>query len=156
MKQTVAYLLERVELHIRTLAAIAVLVGDEIKLASGRELFERVADAAFRHHDDLGSVARFTPIDYGGGGAYEIGEGEHRFGTLGMRYHFGLRMRHLGIHQSARGKRRVDDAGPLPDLHVLSAGLALYVCAKVAVRQEEHGLFARNGIDDLHRVARGA
>ena len=56
----------------------------------------------------------------------------------------------------AGGKCGMDDAGALPDLHVLAAGLLPDVVAQVDVGQEQNGLLGRNRIDDFHRVAGGA
>jgi hypothetical protein len=63
----------------------------------------------------------------------------------------------LGARAHApRRKRGVDDAGALPDLHVLAAGLALDVVAQVDVRQEQDGFSAGIEFTTCHGVARGA
>ena len=103
-----------------------------------------------------GGVAGHAPLDQGRSGADEIRHGEHRFGTFRMRHHFGARMLRLRLRQPPRREGGMHDAGALPDLHVLAPGLLLHVVAQIAVRQEEHGLFRRNRIDDLHGIARGA
>ena len=55
--QAVAQFLQRVALHVRALAAIAVLVGDEIELSCrGASLFERMLHAALGHDDEFVGV----------------------------------------------------------------------------------------------------
>src|SRR5579885_1038373 len=77
-------LLERVQLHIRALAAVAILVRDEMKLFARRELFERIPDSALRHHDKFGSALLRAPIDDGRSGTDEIGHAQHLSGALRM------------------------------------------------------------------------
>ena len=77
-------------------------------------------------------------------GADEIRHGEHGF--AGIRdgpppWRRGCSRLRLG--QPARGEGGMHDAGALPDLHVLAAGLLLDVVAQVAVGQEQHGLLRR-------------
>ena len=50
----------------------------------------------------------------------------------------------------------MDDAGALPDPHVFAAGLLFHVIAQIHIRQEQDRLLARNRVDDVHGVARGA
>ena len=48
----------------------------------------------------------------------------------------------------------MDDAGALPDLHVLAAGLLLHIVAQIDVGQKQNRLLGRNRIHHRHRVAR--
>src|SRR5690349_11526119 len=61
--QAIAKLLERVELHVRALAAIAVLVGHVVEALVRRLSLERVVDTALRHHDELIGIAGRAPFD---------------------------------------------------------------------------------------------
>ena len=55
---------------------------------------------------------------------------QHVARALGMRRDQRLRMLGASFDQPARRERRVHDAGALPDLHVLAAGLLLHVVAR--------------------------
>src|SRR3954451_24293182 len=61
--QRIAQLLERVQTHVGTLAAIAVLVSNEVELLARRQLFERITHTALGHNDELISRLGGTPID---------------------------------------------------------------------------------------------
>src|SRR5579863_10061222 len=65
--QRVAQLFERIALHVGTLAAIALLVSNEIKFLAGRQLLKRVTDAALGHDDELLGILSGAPIDDGRG-----------------------------------------------------------------------------------------
>ncbi len=73
-----------------------------------------------------------------------------------MRHHLRLRMLRPRLRQPPRRERRVNNAGALPDLHVLAPGLLADVVPQIAVGQKQHRSVRRNRIDDLHRVARRA
>src|SRR5581483_231785 len=51
--ETRGELLERVQLHIRALAAIAVFVRDKIKSLARRKFLERIAHSALGHDDEF-------------------------------------------------------------------------------------------------------
>src|SRR6266567_6460510 len=53
IEHTVAQLFERVAAHVRTLAAVAVLVLDEVELLMRRQPKQGMRHAALRHHDEL-------------------------------------------------------------------------------------------------------
>ncbi len=61
-----------------------------------------------------------------------------------------------GLSQPACREGGMDDAGALPDPHVFAAGLLFHVIAQIHIRQEQDRLLARNRVDDVHGVARGA
>src|SRR6185437_9943855 len=90
--ETIAQLFKRVQLHVGALAAIAIFVGNEVKALAGRLFFERVAHAAFGHHDEFFGALLPAPVDDGGSGADEIGHAEHISGALRMSSDEGSRM----------------------------------------------------------------
>src|SRR6516165_2402197 len=49
--EAIPQLLERVQLHVRALAAIAVLIGHVVEALVRRHPLQRIVDAAFGHHD---------------------------------------------------------------------------------------------------------
>src|ERR1700681_2944552 len=61
--QRLTQFFEGVAPHIGALAAITVLIGNEIKLFPRRQFFERIAHAALGHDDELLGVVRGTPVD---------------------------------------------------------------------------------------------
>ncbi len=65
---------------------------------------------------------------------------QHVRRAFGMRGHQGMGCSARAAASLRAAKRRVHDAGALPDLHVLAAGLLLHVIAQIDIGQEQDRL----------------
>lgn len=158
--QTVAQLLQGVELHVG--AVVAAASGRRLGLLGGRgdeSLFRAegshlVEDTALGCDDKLPGVAFDGIVEQGGRGAHDVGQQRHRPGTFGMHKHLGPGMLLLQADNPLERELLMDMAGAVPYEH-LPAGPGADISAEIPVRAEDNLLGGGEGADDVESVGRG-
>src|SRR5579885_3548243 len=110
----------------------------ELLVRSGA--FQRKTHPAFGHDNEFGRVLRCAPIDDCGSGSDEIGHEQYIARAFRMRGDQRGWMFYTRRAQLSSGEGRVDNAGSLPDLHIVAAGLLADVIAQINVGEKENRL----------------